>query len=167
MAFELSALVSSIRVAYDLAKGIGSLKLETERNKAVADILRVLVSVEHDSIALKEKYDLMLEEKDALAEKLVKLEDWKLTEKRYELKQLHRGVFAYVLKEAAQAKEPIHWLCTNCWSQKKKSILQAKYDTETAARYVCLACPAEIHWKKGSDDSDDYDLNDGYRRGAY
>jgi hypothetical protein len=120
MIAEIASLITSSKAAYDIAKGISSFKSEVERTESISKILEVLVSVQLQASSV-----LALEiEKHALTKRLMELEKWSQTESQYELKEIARGIFVYAYKQTAEKSEPAHWLCTNCWQDKTKSILQ-------------------------------------------
>ena len=148
---EIASLFTSAKVAYDIAKGISSIKTEVERNEAIAEILRVLISVEHDalvmqndhSLLLREKDDL-LREKDDLIKKISEFEKWNETETQYELKSIAPGIFVFSYKETSQTTEPAHWLCANCYNDRKKSVIQLDHVSATGSHYVCHKCNSKI-----------------------
>jgi rubrerythrin len=144
---EITSLIGSVKTAYDIAKGISNLKAEVERNQAVAEILKILLAVQADALSMQGQYQKLLQSKDELAEKLAEFEQWQKTESQYELQEVHRGIFVYSPKNPDQLKEPKHWLCANCWQERKKSVLQADYHHESAAAYTCPRCKTTIKMK--------------------
>jgi len=145
MIAEISSLISSSKAAYDIAKRISTLKAEVDRNQSVSDLLSVILSVQSDALSMQSKYQDLLQEKDKLAKKLMEFEKWSEIEKQYELKELVRGVFLYVYKQTNDFKEPVHWLCPNCWQDRIKSIIQCTNPMATRRRlYSCPKCKTEI-----------------------
>jgi len=138
---EITAFVTSVRAAYDIAKGIGSLKVEVERNQAVSKILEILLSVQSDALSMQTKYQELLQSKDDLSKKLMEYEKWSETESQYELKEINPDVFVRSYKTSNQSQQPNHWLCTKCWEDKKKAILQ-KHHT---GAYECQRCGSKIY----------------------
>ncbi len=124
MIAEISSLITSSKAAYDIAKGIYSLKSEVDRNESVSKILEVLVSVQFQASSVLAKAHELEIEKHNLAKKLMEFEKWSEAEQQYELNEIATGVFVYAYKKTTENKEPIHWLCTNCWKDKIKSIIQ-------------------------------------------
>jgi len=65
-----------------------------------------------------------------LREKLVELQNWKETKSKYSLIKLTMGVLVYAPNKTHESPEPLHWICANCFSDQKKSILQLqKHET--------------------------------------
>jgi hypothetical protein len=48
---EIASLVTSAKAAYDIAKGVSSLKAEVERNESIAKLLEILISVQTDAVS--------------------------------------------------------------------------------------------------------------------
>jgi predicted RNA-binding Zn-ribbon protein involved in translation (DUF1610 family) len=142
MISEISSLISSAKAAYDIAKGISSLKAGVERNQSISNLISIILSVQSDALSMQSKYQDLLQEKDNLAKKLMEFEKWTEIEKQYELKEMASGVFLYVYKQPDNSKEPVHWLCPNCWQDKIKSIIQCMTPTYSsrARMYSCPKC---------------------------
>jgi hypothetical protein len=146
-AAEIVTLITSVKSAYEIAKGISSLKAEVERNQAIAKILEILLSAQADALSMREDYQELLQSKEELSKKLREFEQWQQIESQYKLEEIHRGVYVYTTKNPEALGQPKHWLCANCWQEKKKSILQANYHHESGAKYTCPRCKTEIHMK--------------------
>lgn len=146
MIAEISSLISSSKAAYDIAKGIISLKAEVERNQSISDLLNIILSVQSDALAMQSKYQDLLQEKNNLEKKLMDFEKWSETESQYDLQEIVCGVFVYVYKKTDNSKDPVHWLCTNCWQDKIKSIIQCDNPNYSRNRiYTCPKCKYAIH----------------------
>jgi hypothetical protein len=59
-----------------------------------------------------------------LEKQVVAFEDWKAEKQRYEMKDFGGGTIAYSLKPEMANGEPPHRLCSACYQQGKKGILQ-------------------------------------------
>lgn len=141
---EITALIGSARAAIDIAKGVSSLKADVQRNESISKILEVLIAIQSDALAVQEKHQKILEEKYELTKKLTEFEKWSETEKQYELKDLGGNVFVYAYKKFENSAKPMHYLCTNCYNAKKKSILQCLGTYSTGTEYICHACNSKI-----------------------
>jgi hypothetical protein len=141
---EIASVFTSVKVAYDIAKGIGSLKSEVERNESISKILDILLSVQSDALQMQEKHHLLLREKDNLEKKLMELEKWSETEIQYELKEVARGFFVYAYKKPDNLGKPDHWICANCYKDRKASILQLVSGSMIKKRYFCPNCKTDV-----------------------
>jgi uncharacterized coiled-coil DUF342 family protein len=93
MVSEVFAGLSAIKTAFDLAKGLKDIDDATRRNTAV-------IELQEKILAAREAQSTLLERISELEKKVASFEAWDADKKRYELKSLAPGVFAYRLKEA-------------------------------------------------------------------
>jgi len=139
-----TSIFTSAKFAYDMAKGINSLKTSVERDEAVAKVLEILLSVQHDALLMQKEHSLLLTEKDNLIKKISELEKWSETEGQYVLKELAPGVPVYAYNKSNKTTQPPHLLCTNCLSKKQKGFyVQSEIDFD-GTHYKCLNCDKEI-----------------------
>jgi len=97
------------------------------------------------AIAAQTREAALLERVSQLEKEVASFETWNTEKNRYELKALRPSVFAYMLKIGERGSEPPHWLCANCYENRKKSFFQWTARTAQAYRvYECPACKAEI-----------------------
>lgn len=137
---EASAITSSIQAAFEIAKGLKSSHDARTIANAQAKIEEQLFTIRAEALALQEKHLTVIHEKEELIKKVMEFEQWEKTESEYELKQIVRGTRVYSYKNSQQSTIPMHWLCPNCWNDRKKSILQAEFDAEEEAKYFCPKC---------------------------
>jgi hypothetical protein len=140
----ITSAISSIRIAYDIAKGIRSLNLEVERNDAISKILEILLSVQADALIMQEKYQTLLNEKNELTQQLMNFETWKKTKTEYGLYFVRIGTTVIIPKEGINSPYKTFWLCANCFENKKKSYLQAVMREPIKTILKCSACPTII-----------------------
>lgn len=144
---ELSTIVTGIKGTIDIAKGLKSAYDAHTITQAQTEILEKLFSLQIDALSLQEKHSALVNEKEELAKKLMEFEQWEKTESQYQLEEVHFGVFVYSPKESERSTEPKHWLCTNCWEERKKSILQCDYKHSEGAGYTCPRCKTQIQMR--------------------
>jgi DNA-directed RNA polymerase subunit RPC12/RpoP len=121
---EISAALSSIKVAGDIAKGISALKSESEINQAIIDIQRALLDAQTSALEDKQKIDELLAKIQDLQTSLKQKENWADVQKRYVLTKSEVGTFTYDLRTEFTNDEIFHRLCVACFENGKKSILQ-------------------------------------------
>ena len=95
-----------------------------------------------------EAYTLAFELYDKCREleaKNLNAEDWEnRVSPNYILKELAAGVFVYAPKPGQDGANPLHDLCTNCFLDKRKSILQRTRRDYQGAVYQYPNCGTEI-----------------------
>ncbi|MGA9365005.1 MAG: hypothetical protein WBW16_11635 [Bacteroidota bacterium] len=147
---EISTAIASIKVASDIARGIISLNKDVAVNEKAAELVGVIISLQNAMMSMQSDYATLLKAKDDLQHRISEYDDSAKVQLQYKLEEIHRGVFVYSLKAPAP-DHPQHWLCTKCWEDRKKSILQASYHHESAAAYTCPRCNTTVEMQFRSD----------------
>ena len=81
----------------------------------------------------------------SLEEEMKNIKNWEKEKKRYELRNTtRRGATAYALKLSAKPKEVEHVLCTRCFEDGKKRILQPSLDPLQGNVWLCSDCGQKI-----------------------
>lgn len=137
---EASAAISGIKTAMDMLKGIHSLKSEADINSAVINIQRTLLDAQASALIDREKHMELLSRIEQLDKQISSGNKWDEERARYELKEFPTGAFAYVLCEGKANGEPPHKLCTKCFHEGKKSILQVKHKRSGGESVTCTNC---------------------------
>jgi hypothetical protein len=138
-----------------ISQGLGALKAATEIIKTIVG-LRDSAKILENTVELNTK---ILSAQQALAdaqteqttlvqtirqleEEIARLKTWNDSEKqKYELKAIGGGSHAYALKESARGTEPEHWVCTQCYDDGKRSILQRMGLPHSGlSQYKCNRC---------------------------
>jgi hypothetical protein len=143
-AAEISAGLTSLRAALDIAKAMISLRdAEAFRAKSIELQGLILESLDK-AIESREAYTAQLDRIRALEAEVTSLKDWSTEKQNYELKPIGEGSVAYMLKPNERGSKPPHWLCPTCFSKGQKSFLNP-----TGAHvgrgwiYKCIICGAQ------------------------
>lgn len=144
MIAELQAGYAGTKAALDVAKGIFALKSEVERNQAVIDIQRHVLEAKRALGDAEREYTASLKRIEALEQEIARLKDWSSEMARYQARDVYRGAIAYVMKPGMENGEEPHYLCANCFIDKRKSFLQLKGTSAMEAKYGCDACGGSI-----------------------
>ena len=132
----IPTLLASIKHATDITKVFKDADYSFEKAETklkMAELISALADVKVQAAGVQE---LVLEKDKRIAE----LESWKAETQRYKLIEIAKGVFVYVLKLEYIHDEPIHWLCPNCFENKRKSILQRADKTPSGTSHNCSNC---------------------------
>jgi hypothetical protein len=121
---EITAAITSVNAALNIAKAMMGLRdAEMMRSKSI-DLQAAILDSLGKAIEAKEAEAAQSDKIRALEAEIAKLKAWDGEEEKYELKKLHMGAMAYMLKPDARGAEPAHWLCPNCFANKKKAFFQ-------------------------------------------
>jgi hypothetical protein len=140
MIAEITAAVQSLRVLGDLIQANHTFRNFNELVTAVYEVNAKLLAVQSVALESQEKQATFTQRIGELEKEIVKLKDWNREAERYQLTEVARGVFTYLLKPGMEQSEPAHMLCTNCFTQKEKSVLQADSPGRKSTTHRCPRC---------------------------
>ena len=140
MASELLAGLGLFKSMLDTAKGLKDINDAAVRNTAVIELQEKILAAQEQQMALVERVG-------ELETEVARFKTWDAEKERYELTQVgDRAALAYTLKEGVESSEHPHQLCTNCFTDGKKSILQEEVHSVGRAHVlVCHRCRSEIY----------------------
>jgi len=140
---EATFILTSIKTTIDIVKELNSSHDSHTITQVQAELLEKLLTIQTGALALQEKHSALIHDKEELIKKIEEFEQWRNTESEYELKELKTGIFVYSYKNSQQSVVPMHWLCPQCWNDRKKSILQSGFHDESV--YNCPRCKFVFH----------------------
>jgi hypothetical protein len=139
-----SSALASFNHANNLIKAIFDLKVDSATIDKVVAIQSELASVQNGYLALLQQNTALVSEKDELKKEISRLKTWDHEKQRYQLTNYGDGAaLVYSLKESMSNSEPAHWICTNCYEQGKRTILQPA-SINGFAHLVCPSCKLDI-----------------------
>lgn len=130
-------LLTSLKTAADLTKTIVNLRDAAALQSKVIELQLAILSAQNSALAAQNEQSLLLERIRTLEQDVADMKAWEAEQEKYELSEVYPGAFAYVLKEQAQAAEPSHWLCTTCYQERKKGVMNFQ---ERAGRDKVFQC---------------------------
>ena len=130
--------VSSLKTAFDMAKALKDIDDRTRRNDAVIELQEKILGAQTAQAAL-------IEQVGELEKEVAAMKAWDADKQRYQLQDLGKGFYAYILKVGVENGEPPHAICTNCYQKSLKSILQSSGHIQVHDRaWECPACKTRI-----------------------
>lgn len=141
----IGAAISGLKTAAEIAGGFVKLRDEAMIQAKVIELQSVILTAQGNALTAQGEQFSLLDAKRELEAKIAELEAWEREKKRYELKDVGNGCFAYVLKLDAAGTEPPHSICANCYQQGRKSILHRFHiSIGHAVALQCHACGSEM-----------------------
>lgn len=131
--------LSLFRRAAEITQSILKMNKDVEINKNAIELQNIIISLQNEMFSMQSEQSKLLQIKYDLEKKLMECENWDKIKSQYELKEVNSGRFVYAPKPDSNLSEPDHWLCTNCFNDGKKSILQPKI-----SKTFCPKCKMEI-----------------------
>lgn len=140
----IAAALSSLKAAKDIAEAMVTLRDTSAFQSKLIEFQGKLIDANNSAFAAQDERSALLEQIRDLEKEVAKLKAWETEKERYQLKDVFLGSFAYVLKPDAEGPEPPHWLCTNCYENGKRSILQRGASQGPEYFWACPYCKATI-----------------------
>lgn len=137
---EIAAAAASIKTFSDLTTLILKTKVDSAVTAKAIESQSAIISLQDAMLNLQSQHQSLLREKEVLEKRLIDAEDWNAEASKYSLKEIAPGVFVYVLNLNGDSPTPTHWLCSRCYQEKRKSILQKTGKSGGANIYLCLLC---------------------------
>jgi hypothetical protein len=120
---EIVSALASLKTAFDIAKGISSLNVDFSVKEKTTELLDAIISAQSRMLALQSEYQSLLESKNELSKKIMEFEDWGRTESQYDLARIGQAIVRMPNNNHPTPSFK-HYLCANCFDNKKKSILR-------------------------------------------
>jgi len=140
MAIEFSKAIGLVSAITGTAKRLLETREEVKVNEVAIQLQGIVLDLQSEMMIIQSDYQNILRSREELEKKLVEQESWDKERARYVLKNVGAGVFVRALNATAIPSEPAHWLCANCYDEKKKSIMQGC----AVNTYRCPRCKVEI-----------------------
>lgn len=137
---SISAAVTSLKTATDIAKGLMEIKTATEIQSKVIELQSVILAAQSSALAAQSEQFSLLEKIRQFEAKMAEIEAWKNEADRYQLTDYGGGTFAYSLKPGMERGEPSHRICAACYQKGHKSILQNSGTYSGREKVHCPRC---------------------------
>lgn len=134
VAETLSGL-SALKSALDMTRGLKEINDAAIRNSAVIDLQDKILSAREAQTALLERIG-------ELEKQVATFENWEAEKQNYQLVTIYEDTLAYARKPDPNGTIPPHFLCTTCYEDRKKRILQRA----DAAHVACPDCKVRLRF---------------------
>jgi hypothetical protein len=147
-----AAALSALNAAKDIAQAMIGLRDTATFQAKLLEFQAKLLDANNAAFTAQDERAALLERIGDLEKEVADLEAWEATKQRYELKKTRSGGIAWFLKTEAEGTEIPHQICTKCYEERKRGILQPKPQPSSAAAgflgsaptLICLTCKSEI-----------------------
>ena len=134
----IQGTISGLKAAADITKSLMQLKSISEVQTKVIDLQTTILSAQSSALAANADQAAMIEEIRTLKEEIARIKAWESQKQRYQLTPIGEGAtFVFSLKESMCQSEPAHWICTKCYEDGVRMILQPRIKEG----YTYLYCP--------------------------
>jgi hypothetical protein len=140
---DMSAIggaLSSLNAAINIVKAMKDLRDWSLVQSKVIELQSTILNAQGSLFAANEERTALIERIRELETQVAGVKAWDAEKDRYEKATVGEGAFAYVLKPSMRGTESPHYLCANCYSNSKASVLQHEWFPGPFGHI--LACPA-------------------------
>lgn len=131
---DIASGYTALTAAFQLAKGLKDVHDQVKINEIVIELQGKIMEAQE---AVRDGRDKMQEMQSALEQ----YQNWEHTSSSYKLKLFNNNNLAY---EFIGTDQPNHFICPNCYENKRRSILQYKGDYFGEQRYDCKNCKSDF-----------------------
>lgn len=151
----IQGTIASLKFAGDVAKSLLELKTLTDVQGKVIELQSAILSAQSSALSANAEQSAMVEEIRRLKEEIASVKAWESEKQRYKLTnpwEEEGGGVAYALKKSMANSEPAHLICTKCYEDGRKSILNPFKNDKGFIVYGCPICKAQIPtgWRGGA-----------------
>lgn len=142
----LQCAISGLKAASDIAKGFMQLSTMAEVQTQVIELQSTILAAQSSALTAQSEQSTMIQEISDLKKEIAHLKAWEETKQRYQLISPWPGCFVFALKDSREKAEPPHWICTQCYQDRRKSILQnaERNDRRRIDTIKCSHCKQEM-----------------------
>lgn len=139
------AIISSIKATIDLAKVVNDFTTDTDLKIKTRDLYDSMISLQNIIFSLQSENQSLLNSKYELEKKFMELESWEKEKTKYKLVEISKGVVTYSFDTSQNPSIPSHYICKNCYNDKRASILDPVYIQTEGSQYICPRCKTELN----------------------
>jgi hypothetical protein len=141
----ITGTITSLRFAGDIAKSFLSLQSMGEVQNKVIELQSAILSAQSSAMEANSQQFTMAEEIRALQSQIESMKGWREEIKRYKLVEpWGNGSLVYALREKAKENAPAHYICTKCFEDGRKSLLNPLEDAKGWCIFRCPHCKSEV-----------------------
>lgn len=119
----LQSAITGLQAAGQIAKSLHELSASIDIKTKVIDLQAAILSAQQSALAAQSDQLALIQRVRDLEKEVADIKAWEEEKQRYQLIEPWRGCFVYALKESSKGAEPPHWVCTRCYQEGRKSIL--------------------------------------------
>ena len=118
-----SALSSVLSISQRARQSGASEDYSRELNDAIIEMQELLIQTQNSALQMQARNSTLVVRVSKLESEVANKQNWEAETTKYVLKDIDRGFMAYSLREEFQNEETLHFLCTKCYGERIKSIL--------------------------------------------
>ena len=141
---SIAAAATSIKTIADIIKTLGKMKSIPEVQTAIIELRNEIISAQSNALIAQSEQATMIQKISDLEKEFADMKAWEEEKQRYQLVSPWNGCVVYALKEQCKKTEPPHWICTKCYEDGRKSILNQHHKPSAFIEFICPVCKAMV-----------------------
>ena len=148
----IQGAITGLKTASDIAISMSKLNTLSQVQEKSFELGQVIIAAQAATFSAQSAQSAMVEEIRTLKEEIANIKAWETQKQRYKLNAPWDGTVVYALKESMANGEPPHWICTSCYENGRKSILNQIQGKDYDFMVVCPVCKSQIQspWRSAS-----------------
>lgn len=148
----IQSTITGLKAAGDIAKSFLELKSISEVQGKVIELQSAILAAQSSALSANAAQSAMVDEIRQLKEEIARMKAWDTQKQRYKLASPWDGSVVYGLKESMSEGEPAHWICTKCYEDGRKSILNPIRRDDGRYVLACPVCDAQVQtpWRNAA-----------------
>ena len=120
----IAAALTSFNTLKNIAQSMISLRDAQAFQAKILEFNGQLIDAQTKIFAVNEERSTLIERVRELESEITRMKDWETEKNRYQLVTPYVGCLVYALKKSMSNGQPPHYICTQCYENGKRSILQ-------------------------------------------
>lgn len=134
-------MLKEMKALADALETIKTADIKSELYAKIGDAQAAMIQAQSAAMALHQDSAALLMRVSELEKQIAEVEEWESEKENYEAKLFDPQVLTYVPKEGKNTMGVDHRLCANCFTNKRKSILQPTANLSARRRvWACHSC---------------------------
>jgi hypothetical protein len=143
----IGVVANSLNAAVNITKAMIDLRDWSAVQSKVIELQRAILEAQGGMFAANEERSTLIQRVRDLEKEVADLKTWETEKQNYKLFTVPGSpVLVYALKDTVDGTEASHYLCANCCTDNKKSLLQGETRFPGRAHVlVCHKCGADFY----------------------
>lgn len=148
----IQGTITGLKTAADIAKSLMELKSISDVQAKVIELQSAILFAQSSALSANADQAAMVDEIRQLKEEVAHVKAWETQKQRYKLYSPWEGSVVYALRQSVSNSEPPHWICTSCYENGRKSILNQIKGKDGWNLVTCPVCKSQIQspWRSAS-----------------
>jgi hypothetical protein len=134
---EPISLASTFSAAISGVKTLRDMVTTPDAKSSLTQLYDLIIAGQQSALEETIKQRNLIDDVRDLKAQLAAQEGWLIERDRYAMAQPFQGAVTYALRKSASNGEPAHYICTHCYADGKKSVLNMARNVDT---YITLDC---------------------------